>query len=168
MLPSLLTSLCIHTPPPTHWLLQTLRSRCGNGMRGALASPQCRHSMAQLVHDSAEQQRDEEVGQLTGGQIDTRDLQTREKSKTETESVPDSENVHVSGAIFCLFDLIFTDVLMAFSFSDTITDLCCPFGITEMSLNILFALSCCEALVFCVVYISLLHQWCGAFHAAPG
>lgn len=30
--------------------------------------------MAQLVNDSAEQQRDEEVGQLAGGQIDTRDL----------------------------------------------------------------------------------------------
>lgn len=124
-----------------------------------LASPQCRHSVAQLVYDSAEQQRGEEVGQLTGGQVDTRDLQTREKSKTETESAPDSENLHIPGAIFSLFDRIFTDVLITLSFHR-------HYNRSVLSLNIPFAPSCCEAVV--VVYISLLHQSCGAFHGAPG
>lgn len=46
-------------------------------------SPQCCHGVAQLVYDSAEQQSDEEVGQLTGGQIDTRDLKTHPRAEKE-------------------------------------------------------------------------------------
>lgn len=58
--------------------------------------PQCCHSVAQLMYDSAEQQGDEEVGQLTGGQIDTRDLKTRPKPKKERQhtTVTDTEIHH--------------------------------------------------------------------------
>lgn len=52
-----------------------------------LASPQCCHGVAQLMYDSAEQQGDEEVGQLAGGQIDARDLKRhprREKDEQHT------------------------------------------------------------------------------------
>lgn len=67
-----------------------------------LASPQCCHGVAQLVNDSAEQQRDEEVGQLAGGQIDTRDL--------KGQPGPTHTHKHTHTAqIFCIFDLIFID-----------------------------------------------------------
>lgn len=57
----------------------------GNTLKGGCVLPQCCHSVAQLVYHSTEQQSDEEVGQLTGGQIDTWDLKTHEKLKKETE-----------------------------------------------------------------------------------
>jgi len=37
--------------------------------------------VAQLMYNSTEQQSDEEVGQLTGGKIDTWDLKTHEMPK---------------------------------------------------------------------------------------
>lgn len=43
--------------------------------------PQCCHGVAKLVYDAAEQQGDEEVGQLTGWQIDTRNLKTQQTAK---------------------------------------------------------------------------------------
>lgn len=46
------------------------------GNRRVRASPQCCHGVAQLMYDAAEQQGNEEVGQLTGGQVDSRDLDT--------------------------------------------------------------------------------------------
>lgn len=52
-------------------------------------SPQCCHGVAQLMYNSAEQQGAEEVDQLTGGQIDTRDLKTgRRRATTETKTQP--------------------------------------------------------------------------------
>ncbi len=54
--------------------------------------PQCCHSVAQLMYDSTEQQGDEEVGQLTGGQIDPRDLQTRPTPGKEKRH--DTETLH--------------------------------------------------------------------------
>lgn len=41
-----------------------------------MASPQRCHCVAQLMYDPAEQQGDEEVGQLTAGDVDTRNLKT--------------------------------------------------------------------------------------------
>lgn len=52
---------------------------------GERALPERSHGVAQLVYDSAEQQGDEEVGQLTGGQVDTRDLKTHEQPRKETQ-----------------------------------------------------------------------------------
>lgn len=37
--------------------------------------------MAQFMYDSTEQQGDEEVGQLTGGDVDTRNLKTTHKQR---------------------------------------------------------------------------------------
>lgn len=49
------------------------------------------------MYNSAEQQGDEEVGQLTGGQIDTRDLktpETRKKKEEQHTTVTDAETQH--------------------------------------------------------------------------
>lgn len=45
------------------------------------ALPQCCHGVAQLMYYSAEHQGDEEVCQLTGGQIDPGDLNTHSGDK---------------------------------------------------------------------------------------
>ena len=65
-----------------HWMLFALpvvmvTDVCYGNVR--FVSPQCCHGVAQLMYNSAEQQGAEEVGQLTGGQIDTRDLTTEKK-----------------------------------------------------------------------------------------
>lgn len=72
--------------------LAALRSADCHGNRCVLwqpafffVSPQCCHGVAQLMYNSAEQQGAEEVDQLTGGQIDTRDLK-REKRRATTQT----------------------------------------------------------------------------------
>lgn len=43
--------------------------------------PECCHGVAELVHDSTEQQRREEVDQLAGGQVDSGDLKDTGQEK---------------------------------------------------------------------------------------
>lgn len=62
--------------------------------------PQCCHRVAQLMYNSTEQQGNEKVGQLAGGQIDTGDLKARrrhtQKKKCDWETI-EAQQEHKTG-----------------------------------------------------------------------
>lgn len=68
-----------------HLAVHFCRVRAEERGHGASVSPQRCHSVTQFVYDSTEQQRDEEVPQLAGGEVDAGNLEEEENHREEKQ-----------------------------------------------------------------------------------